>query len=50
MAESSLQVTQTFRGERITWVSPISLEEVVDLKAQHPEAPIAIGNTNIGQC
>ncbi|XP_031414386.1 aldehyde oxidase 6 isoform X2 [Clupea harengus] len=48
MAESGVQTTQTFRGERITWVSPVSLDEVVDLKALHPQAPIVMGNTNIG--
>ncbi|XP_063067791.1 aldehyde oxidase 6 isoform X2 [Engraulis encrasicolus] len=48
MAERGEQVTQVFRGERVTWVSPVTLEEVVDLKAQHPQAPIVMGNTNIG--
>ncbi|XP_062383264.1 aldehyde oxidase 6 isoform X1 [Sardina pilchardus] len=48
MAESGQQVSQTFRGERITWVSPVSLDEVVDLKSRHPQAPVVIGNTNIG--
>ncbi|KAL2087932.1 hypothetical protein ACEWY4_016760 [Coilia grayii] len=48
MAESGEEVTQVFRGERVTWVSPVTLEEVVELKARHPEAPIVMGNTNIG--
>ncbi|KAM6945841.1 aldehyde oxidase 1-like [Aplochiton taeniatus] len=48
MAETQTQRTQTFRGERITWVSPVSLEELVLLKSRHPQAPLVMGNTNIG--
>lgn len=48
MAETETQKTQTFRGERITWVSPVSLEELVQLKTRHPQAPLVMGNTNIG--
>ncbi|KAJ8393803.1 hypothetical protein AAFF_G00057180 [Aldrovandia affinis] len=48
MAESQRQRTQTFRGERITWVNPVTLEELIQLKASHPRAPLVIGNTNIG--
>ncbi|XP_062303168.1 aldehyde oxidase 6 isoform X1 [Osmerus eperlanus] len=48
MAETETQKSQTFRGERITWVSPVSLEELVQLKSCHPQAPLVMGNTNIG--
>ncbi|XP_036401086.1 aldehyde oxidase 6 [Megalops cyprinoides] len=48
MAETQERRTQTFRGERITWVSPVTLEELVQLKAKHPSAPLVMGNTNIG--
>ncbi|KAJ8282636.1 hypothetical protein COCON_G00051550 [Conger conger] len=48
MAEGGGQRTHTFTGERITWVSPVTLEELIKLKASHPQAPIVIGNTNIG--
>ncbi|XP_060767101.1 aldehyde oxidase 1-like [Neoarius graeffei] len=48
MAESQEQTTQTFRGERMTWISPVSLSELLQLKVQHPKAPIVMGNTNIG--
>ncbi|MCI4393424.1 hypothetical protein PGIGA_G00157290 [Pangasianodon gigas] len=48
MAESQDQTTQTFRGERMTWISPVSLSELLQLKFQYPKAPIVMGNTNIG--
>ncbi|XP_078099993.1 aldehyde oxidase 6 [Sander vitreus] len=47
-AETAPPQTLTFRGERMMWVSPASLEELVQLKARNPEAPLVIGNTNIG--
>ncbi|KAM3857276.1 aldehyde oxidase 6 [Diretmus argenteus] len=48
MAEAVSQQTQTFHGERMTWVSPTSLEDLVQLKTKHPKAPLVMGNTNIG--
>ncbi|KAM4023680.1 aldehyde oxidase-like [Anomaloglossus baeobatrachus] len=37
-----------FRGERITWFSPASLHELLDLKVQYPKAPLVVGNTTVG--
>ncbi|KAL7831548.1 hypothetical protein SRHO_G00310510 [Serrasalmus rhombeus] len=48
MAESEERATQTFRGERMTWISPVSLDELLQLKSQHPQAPVVMGNTNLG--
>lgn len=48
MAEMEPQVSQLFRGERMVWVSPVSLEELIQLKTSHPQAPLVMGNTNIG--
>ncbi|XP_076008116.1 aldehyde oxidase 6 [Genypterus blacodes] len=48
MAQTSNPQTLTFRGERMTWVSPTSLDELIQLKTKHPEAPLVMGNTNIG--
>ncbi|XP_047432985.1 aldehyde oxidase 1-like isoform X1 [Mugil cephalus] len=48
MAEKAKPQTLTFHGERMRWVSPASLEELVQLKTRHPEAPLVMGNTNIG--
>uniref|UniRef100_A0A3Q3F315 Aldehyde oxidase 6 n=1 Tax=Labrus bergylta TaxID=56723 RepID=A0A3Q3F315_9LABR len=48
MAEKETPQTLTFDGERIRWVSPVSLEELVLLKTENPKAPLVMGNTNIG--
>lgn len=49
MAESSNPKTLTFYGERTSWVSPNSLDELVQLKSSNPKAPLVMGNTNIGE-
>uniref|UniRef100_A0A673CNW7 FAD-binding PCMH-type domain-containing protein n=1 Tax=Sphaeramia orbicularis TaxID=375764 RepID=A0A673CNW7_9TELE len=38
----------TFQGERMTWVSPGSMDQLVQLRSRHPGAPLVMGNTNIG--
>ncbi|KAM9334422.1 aldehyde oxidase 6 [Symphorus nematophorus] len=48
LAEKSSPKTLTFCGERMSWVSPVSLEELVQLKTRNPKAPLVLGNTNIG--
>lgn len=48
LAEVKDQTTQKFCGERITWISPGSLDELLQLKAGYPQAPLVMGNTNIG--
>ncbi|XP_019732886.1 aldehyde oxidase 6 isoform X3 [Hippocampus comes] len=48
MAETSSPQTLTFRGERVTCVSPVLLEELVQLKTSNPEAPLIMGNTKLG--
>lgn len=37
-----------FRGERVTWVQPSSLAELLSLKSQYPEAKLVVGNTEVG--
>lgn len=49
MAESSNPKTLTFYGERTSWVSPTSLDELVQLKSSNPKAPLVMGNTNVGE-
>uniref|UniRef100_A0A7N8XZ37 Aldehyde oxidase 6 n=1 Tax=Mastacembelus armatus TaxID=205130 RepID=A0A7N8XZ37_9TELE len=48
MAETAGPRTLTFQGERMTWVSPASLQELVQMKSSNPKAPLVLGNTNIG--
>ncbi|XP_057614609.1 aldehyde oxidase 2 isoform X1 [Chionomys nivalis] len=48
MAENPEKQTLTFYGERITWISPGTLQDLLALKAKHPEAPVVSGNTSLG--
>lgn len=48
MAENQPKRTLVFHGERIMWISPVSLDELQDLKAAHPDAPLVVGNTGVG--
>ncbi|XP_042568237.1 LOW QUALITY PROTEIN: aldehyde oxidase 3-like [Cyprinus carpio] len=40
LAEVKDQTTQRFCGERMTWISPGSLNELLQLKADYPQAPL----------
>lgn len=33
----------------MTWIQAATLKELLDLKAQHPEAKLVVGNTEIGK-
>nr|XP_060621769.1 aldehyde oxidase 2-like [Anolis sagrei ordinatus] len=48
MAEENKGRTLVFHGERTTWISPASLEELLNLKAIYPNAPLVVGNTSVG--
>uniref|UniRef100_A0A8C5UD86 Aldehyde oxidase 1 n=1 Tax=Malurus cyaneus samueli TaxID=2593467 RepID=A0A8C5UD86_9PASS len=48
MAENQPKRTLVFRGERVMWISPVSLDELLDLKSAHPKAPLVVGNTSVG--
>ncbi|XP_038627933.1 xanthine dehydrogenase/oxidase-like [Tachyglossus aculeatus] len=37
-----------FHGERMTWIQAATLEELLDLKAQYPDAVLVVGNTRVG--
>ncbi|KAG5266149.1 hypothetical protein AALO_G00250340 [Alosa alosa] len=37
-----------FKGERVLWIQPSSLTELLDLKARYPEAKLVVGNTEVG--
>uniref|UniRef100_A0A8B9GD32 Aldehyde oxidase 1 n=1 Tax=Amazona collaria TaxID=241587 RepID=A0A8B9GD32_9PSIT len=47
MAENQPKRTLLFHGERMTWISPVSLDELLDLKVAHPKAPLVVGNTGM---
>lgn len=37
-----------FRGPRCSWFQPQTLDQLLDLKWNHPEAKIVVGNTEVG--
>ncbi|XP_028634835.1 xanthine dehydrogenase/oxidase [Grammomys surdaster] len=37
-----------FEGERVSWIQASTMGELLDLKAQHPDAKLVVGNTEIG--
>ncbi|KAM9069776.1 xanthine dehydrogenase/oxidase [Sarcophilus harrisii] len=37
-----------FQGERVKWIQVATLKELVELKSQHPDAKLVVGNTEIG--
>ncbi|XP_068926204.1 aldehyde oxidase-like [Petaurus breviceps papuanus] len=48
MAEKQPKRTRVFSGERITWISPVTLRDLLEVKAKYPDAPIVMGNTTVG--
>ncbi|XP_053452765.1 aldehyde oxidase 2 [Nycticebus coucang] len=48
MAENPEKRTLSFYGERVTWISPGTLKDLLELKVKHPEAPLILGNTSLG--
>ncbi|XP_020840560.1 aldehyde oxidase 1 [Phascolarctos cinereus] len=48
MAEKQPKRTRVFNGERITWISPVTLRDLLEVKAKYPDAPIVMGNTTVG--
>lgn len=48
MAEKQPQRTRIFGGERMTWISPVTLKELIEAKAKYPQAPVVMGNTSVG--
>lgn len=49
MAENPEKRTLTFHGERVTWISPGTLKDLLELKVKHPDAPLILGNTSLGE-
>uniref|UniRef100_A0A8C5QDW5 Aldehyde oxidase n=1 Tax=Leptobrachium leishanense TaxID=445787 RepID=A0A8C5QDW5_9ANUR len=48
LALAGKQRMKVFQGERVTWYSPSTLKELLELRTKYPEAPLVMGNTNIG--
>ncbi|GAB5575871.1 aldehyde oxidase isoform X2 [Prionailurus iriomotensis] len=45
MAEDPNKTRLTFQGERTTWIIPVNLSELLELKANIPDALFIMGNT-----
>ncbi|KAJ8247098.1 hypothetical protein GJAV_G00258700 [Gymnothorax javanicus] len=37
-----------FQSNRVTWIAPRDLSELLELKSAHPDAPVVVGNTTFG--
>jgi len=37
-----------FQSDRLTWYRPTTLDQLLRLKCQHPDAKIVTGNTEVG--
>lgn len=48
IAEKQPPKARVFYGSRMTWISPVTLEELVDAKFKYPRAPIVMGYTSVG--
>nr|XP_034354271.1 aldehyde oxidase 1 [Arvicanthis niloticus] len=48
IAEKQPPKTRVFYGDRVTWISPVTLKELVEAKFKHPQAPIVMGYTSVG--
>ncbi|XP_047576640.1 aldehyde oxidase [Lutra lutra] len=48
MAEKQPQGTRIFVGDRMTWISPTTLTELLETKFNYPQAPVVMGNTSVG--
>ncbi|XP_072835150.2 aldehyde oxidase isoform X2 [Pogona vitticeps] len=48
MATDQHKRTLVFHGQRTTWISPVTLKEVLELKSKFPKAPLVVGNTVVG--
>ena len=38
-----------FKGEFVEWYRPVTLEELLQLKSQYPDAKIVVGNSEVGK-
>ncbi|XP_006889201.1 PREDICTED: aldehyde oxidase-like [Elephantulus edwardii] len=48
MAEDPNKRRLTFQGTKTTWIIPVTLDDLLELKITFPSAPIIMGNTAVG--
>uniref|UniRef100_A0A8D0TT53 FAD-binding PCMH-type domain-containing protein n=1 Tax=Sus scrofa TaxID=9823 RepID=A0A8D0TT53_PIG len=49
MAEDPNKRRLVFQGERTTWITPVTLNDLLELKTNFPKAPLIMGNTTVGK-
>ncbi|XP_021105387.1 aldehyde oxidase 1 isoform X2 [Heterocephalus glaber] len=48
LAEKQPRTPRVFTGDRMTWISPVTLEGLLEAKSKFPHAPLVMGNTSVG--
>ncbi|XP_006153145.1 aldehyde oxidase 4 [Tupaia chinensis] len=48
MAEDPNKKRLTFQGKKMTWITPVTLNDLLELKVNFPKAPLVMGNTTLG--
>uniref|UniRef100_A0A671G6L8 xanthine dehydrogenase n=1 Tax=Rhinolophus ferrumequinum TaxID=59479 RepID=A0A671G6L8_RHIFE len=48
MAEDPNKRRLTFQGKRTTWITSVTLSDLLELKVNFPQAPLVMGNTEVG--
>ncbi|KAM6175534.1 aldehyde oxidase 1 [Erethizon dorsatum] len=48
LAEKQPQKPRVFTGDRMTWISPVTLKDLLEAKSKYPQAPVVMGNTSVG--
>nr|H9TB17.2 RecName: Full=Aldehyde oxidase 1; AltName: Full=Azaheterocycle hydroxylase 1 [Cavia porcellus] len=48
LAQKQPQKSRVFTGDRVTWISPVTLKDLLEAKAKNPRAPVVMGNTSVG--
>jgi len=38
----------SIKGERVAWYAPVTLQDLLEVKQQHPDAKLIVGNTEVG--
>ena len=38
------------KGDLVTWIRPVTMKELLEVKMKYPQAKMVIGNTEIGEC
>ena len=49
MLDEGAPTMQKFISDQVTWFRPITLPQVLELKRNHPQANMVVGNTEVGK-